>query len=392
MITTSFPRFLGDYSGVFVFRLCRALVSLNVKINVVAPSDRNAKSNEIMDGCVIHRFSYFLPKSFEKLAYGPGGIPKNLKRAPFLITLLPFFVLMFFIKTLKVSNKVDLFHAHWLYSGIIASLVKILKGTPFIVTLRGSDVFRAKKGRLSYLLSHWVMQHADFITTVNKDLRNWVIQEGVAPNAVFVIRNGVELNKREKREKLTSLCRFLFVGHLVPAKGLDILIESIAIVYRVEKTIHLTIVGDGQDINRLKSDVQQNGLHDHVNFLGTQPSDQIPLLMHQADCLVLPSLREGTPNVILEAMACGLPVVATDLPGIREVVKDGITGHLVKPKDVNTLTEKLLEMIRNPKSRQQMGEKGFQSISEMKLGWDYSAKQYLEIYKKTCAVSRASSI
>ncbi|MFQ5638469.1 MAG: glycosyltransferase [bacterium] len=392
MITTSFPRFIGDYPGIFVLRLCRALFLLDVEIQVVAPSDRNEPSYEIINGCTVHRFQYFSPKNLQKLAYGPGGIPANLQRNPLLIVLIPFFVVIFFLKTLKVSKNVDIIHAQWLYSGMIAAFVKIMRGTPFVVTLRGSDTIRSGKGGLSHFVSKWVLKHADLVTTVNQDLRHWAIQQGVAPNAVFVIRNGVELNKNAEIKKSNSLCRLIFVGHLVPAKGLNFLIEALAIVYRVNNSVRLTVVGDGVEINPLRKNVQVKGLNAIVDFQGVQPSNRIPQLMQGADCLVLPSLREGTPNVVLEAMACGLPIVASDLPGIREVVQDGITGLLVKPGHTEELAEKILQVIQNHEYRTEMGEKGFQAISELQLGWKHSAKQYLEIYQKTCAVSRESLI
>jgi len=128
-----------------------------------------------------------------------------------------------------------------------------------------------------------------------------------------------------------------------------------------------------------------------VTFSGTKASDQIPELMQRSDCLVLPSLSEGIPNVILEAMACGLPVLASNLPGIREVVKDEETGFLVAPKDVKGLTKKLLILAQNPERREKMGAHAYQHLSELNLSWEQSAKQYLEVYEKVCAVSRVSS-
>lgn len=114
--------------------------------------------------------------------------------------------------------------------------------------------------------------------------------------------------------------------------------------------------------------------------------------MSQSDCLVLPSLSEGTPNVILEAMASALPVVASSLPGICEIVNDRVTGLLVKPGDINDLAQKLLEMTRNRDLRRRMGETGRRIISEMGLGWDPVALRYKEVYQELCAASQESSI
>ncbi len=391
VITTSFPLFLGDYSGLFVFRLCKALASLNLKIDVVAPTHENAVVLEIMDGCRVNRFRYFFPKRFQCLAYGPGGIPANLKRRPWLVFLVPFFMGMFALKSLHVSKGADVIHAQWLYSGIIALFLKKMRGIPFVVTLRGSDVLKAQNGRLICLISLWVMKRASLITTVNQAMKDWVVQQGISSDTVFAIRNGVDLCGIHKKDPKDPICRYIFVGSLVPGKGLRYLIQAFFSLNALEKNTRLFIVGDGEEMNDLKADVHEKGLSDVVTFSGTKASDQISKLMQHSDCLVLPSLSEGIPNVVLEAMACGLPVVASNLPGIREVLKDEETGFLVAPKDVEGLVQKLLILVRNPERRQKMGACAYQHLSEMNLSWEKSAKQYLEVYEKICAVSRESS-
>ena len=391
VITTSFPLFLGDYSGLFIFRLCKALVSLNLQIDVVAPTHENALALEMMDGCRVNRFRYFFPKGLQVLAYGPGGIPASLKRRPWMIFLIPFFMGMFALKSLRVSKGADVIHAQWLYSGIIALFLKKLRGIPFVVTLRGSDVLKAQKGRLTYLISLWVMKRASFVTTVSQAMKDWVVQQGISSDTVFTIRNGVNLCGIHKKDPKDPICHFIFVGSLVPGKGLKYLLQAFFSLKVLEKNTHLLIVGDGEEMDNLKTGVHEKGLSDVVTFSGKKASDQIPELMQRSDCLVLPSLSEGIPNVILEAMACGLPVLASNLPGIREVVEDEKTGFLVAPKDVKGLTKKLLILAQNPERRQKMGAQAYQHLSELNLSWEESAKQYLEVYEKVCAVSRVSS-
>ncbi|NOY85440.1 MAG: glycosyltransferase family 4 protein [Nitrospirae bacterium] len=391
VITTSFPLFLGDYSGLFVFRLCKTLKSLNIKLDIVAPSHEKTAAFEIMEGCRIHRFQYFFSKKRQTLAYGPGGIPANLRRQPWLVFLIPFFISMFVIKALKVSKGADMIHAQWLYSGIIALFLKKMKGLPFVVTLRGTDVQKAQKGKLAALISVWVMKEAVWITTVNQEMKNWVVQEGIPSDTVSVIRNGVDLSGLHKKDPEDPICRFIFVGSLVPGKGVNILIQAFSSVHALEKNTHLLVVGEGEEADHLKAEVQKKGLSHAVEFLGRKNSDQIPSLMQKSDCLVLPSFAEGIPNVVLEAMACGLVVVASNLPGIREVLKDEETGFCIAPGDVEDLAQKLLILVRNPERRKKMGDFAYQHLSEMNLTWEKSAKQYLEVYKKVCAVSQESS-
>ncbi|MFQ5779385.1 MAG: glycosyltransferase [Nitrospiria bacterium] len=384
MLTTSYPRSTGDFSGVFVFRLCRALVASKVQVDVVAPADDGGYLEEEVGGSRVYRFGYFFPRKWQRLAYG-GGIPANLNRNPWLIAQVPFFILMFIFKSLRVTKGADVVHAQWIYTGLIALVVKMVRGIPFIVTLNGSDVLLSRKGRFACFVSLWILKKAALITTVSQHLRKWVVAQGIPENRVIFLRNGVDLRPNGRREKASSPFRLIYVGSLIPGKGVRYLIEALSHIDQKEKEICLVVIGEGREKEQLQRRVDMYGLGGAVEFVGAQPPDQIPYWMSRSDCLVLPSLWEGTPNVVLEAMACGLPVVASDLPGIREVVNHGVHGLLAEPKDVAGLAQNLLKMIKNKELRLQMGRRGQKAIVEMGIGWDQVARQYREVYKRLCA-------
>lgn len=392
MIATSFPRSSDDYSGIFIFRLCKALILSGIKVDVVAPSGDVLPSYEVIEGCRIFRFRYFFPRKWQKLAYGHGGIPANLSRTPWLVLLIPVFLISFVWKTYQVSKGKDLIHAQWIYTGWVAWMVGTLRGIPFVITLRGSDVLYARKNRLMKSLSLWVLKRAVYITTVNRDLRDWLIAQGLESDRVLFIRNGVDLTLEKEREAESASCRLLFVGNLGRGKGIQYLIDALSLIPSSREAVRLTLIGEGEEREQLQRQAQKKGVNQIIDFVGVRPPEQIPQWMIRSDLLVLPSLSEGTPNVVLEAMASGLPVVASDLPGIREVVIDSETGLLVKPQDTFDLAEKLTRLIQNKDLRQQMGKKGRQAIIEMGLSWDRVAGRYREVYQKTCAASRGSSI
>ncbi|MEC4677653.1 MAG: glycosyltransferase [Nitrospirota bacterium] len=345
-----------------------------------------------MKGVQVHRFRYFYPKSWQGLAYGSGGgIPANLYRYPWLLFQVPFFVFMFLIKTFRVSKKADLLHANWIYVGLIAWIVKVVRGTPFVLTLRGSDVQGTQKGRLALFLSLWVLKRAAVITTVNQDLKQWVIDQGIPEERVVFIRNGVDLSSVQEIRKDTSICRLLFVGSLIPRKGVRYLIESLSTLICIERNFSLTIVGEGAEKKRLKQQVDQSALNDFVSFVGSVPPDQIVNYLSKSDCLVLPSLWEGTPNVVLEAMAAGLPVVASDLSGIREIVTPDLNGLLFQAKNVDELSKALMKIISDQGLCKRMGESGREIIESLGLGWKQTASRYRECYQKICAVSQDAS-
>lgn len=393
MMTTSYPRFSEDVSGVFISRLCQALVSSNISVDVVAPADESGCLREEMKGTQVYRFRYFFPARWQGLAYGAGGgIPANLNRCPWLIFQVPFFLFMFMIKAFRISKGANVIHANWIYVGYIAWMIKVVRGIPFIVTLRGSDVQRSGKGLFMRYMSSWILKRADAITTVNQHLKQWVIDQGIPKDRVMFIRNGIDLLPQKQKQKGPSLCRLLFVGSLIPRKGVRYLIEALSRITGSESGFSLTIIGEGAEEKCLKKQVDELGLNDVVTFIGAVPPDQISDWMVQSDCLVLPSLWEGTPNVVLEAMACGLPIVASDLPGIREVVTPALNGFLFQIQDVEALSKALLEIIKDQVLRQRMGQSGRETMTKMGLGWEQTAKNYLECYQKICVVSQDASI
>lgn len=392
LLTTSFPRSKEDHSGIFVSRLCRALISSGIRVDVVAPGHEATPDFELIDGCRVYRFSYFFPQKWQRLAYGPGGIPGNLNRSPWRLIQLPFFLLAFLVKAVKVAKGADIIHAQWIPSGFIAWVVSVFRGIPFVVTLRGSDALYARRSGFLSAASLWILKRAAAVTTVNKDLRAWLITCGLPQDRVVFVRNGVDLESERRDGEASPLYRTLFVGNFIPVKGIRYLIEAFSKVIRSESNLRLTLIGEGEERPALERQIKENGMNAFVEFVGMQPPEEIQTWMSRSDCLVLPSLSEGTPNVVLEAMACGIPVVASDLPGIREVVRDGATGLLTKPKDPEDLAEKLLKLVRDRSLSEEMGKRGRGAIVEMGLDWEAVAGRYREVYERVCAGSRESSI
>jgi glycosyltransferase involved in cell wall biosynthesis len=148
----------------------------------------------------------------------------------------------------------------------------------------------------------------------------------------------------------------LFVGRLAPQKAVGDLIDACDLLQHVEPNMRTLIVGDGPLRDRLRTIAHAYQLDDRVKFLGHR--DDVPRLLAAADLLVLPSLYEGLPNVVLEAMRFRKPVVATAAPGTTEVVDDGVTGRLVPMRDPPALAKAIRELVRDPEQARRMGEAG----------------------------------
>jgi glycosyltransferase involved in cell wall biosynthesis len=168
---------------------------------------------------------------------------------------------------------------------------------------------------------------------------------------IHVIPNGIDLGEYNgvtiNSDRKPGIKNILFVGRLHPVKGVQYLITAMKIVQDKIPGARLILVGDGEDRERLESLSMQLGIKEYVQFAGEVPHENVQVFMQQADIFVLPSLYEGLPNVILEAMACGLPIVATRTGGIPDIIMDNTNGFLVEIKDTETIAIKIILLLQD---------------------------------------------
>jgi glycosyltransferase involved in cell wall biosynthesis len=176
-------------------------------------------------------------------------------------------------------------------------------------------------------------------------------------NQYTTIYSGVDLDRFREATPATDLPgsrpRIVMIGRLADGKGFDVLLDA---VESMPEDTSVCIVGEGPLAGELASEVEKRGLTDSVFLTGYR--DDIPNVLAASDILTLPSFREGTPRVITEAMASGLPVVATDIAGIPEQVEDGESGYLVPVGDPNALADRLSRLLSERDRRERMGARG----------------------------------
>ncbi|MCB0221989.1 MAG: glycosyltransferase [Chrysiogenetes bacterium] len=390
ILTSSYPLYRGDYAGIFVEKMALPLATWGHKVDVVAPGHPEAPRHENHANLQVWRFPYFL-RAFEQLAYGPGGIPENLRSSRLMALLIPFFMLGFLIAAWKRSAGADVIHANWtLPAGWVARLVGKRRGVPYVLTARGSDIQLAKKSSLAGRLCRPVLMDAALVTTVSEALREEVIAMGVPPGRVRVIPSGVAVKttrpRGQDRPELPRP-RGVFVGSLRELKGVDVLIEAMAKL-RDRGTLHsLWIVGDGPEREKLEDLVRKLRLTDRIAFTGRVPHDEVGSWMAEADYMVLPSFSEGRPNVVYEAFAVGTPVVATNIPGTSELIADGERGLLVPVKDSAALAEAMEKVGGNEVLSQHLAEMGSAWLAAQGLTWDACARSYLAAYEAAVPAS-----
>jgi glycosyltransferase involved in cell wall biosynthesis len=212
----------------------------------------------------------------------------------------------------------------------------------------------------------------------------------VKPERVCVIPNGVsdleiedrQLQIHKRRHALsTDGCTAIFVGSLTLLKGVRWLVEAWELVAEECPQAKLLIIGDGDDRPYLERMAKKLNLQENVIFCGYQETYTIPYWLACADIFVLPSLFEGRPNALLEAFQSQIPVIATDIGGIRELVQDGVNGFLVPRKDPRALAENILKLYSSERLRKRMGKAGKESIRAGGLTWKNCAEQYQRLYR-----------
>jgi|TARA_B100001964_G_scaffold69644_1_gene78985 glycosyltransferase involved in cell wall biosynthesis len=383
LLTTGFPRFKGDLFGSFVFELARGLHRQGLRVGVLAPHDRGAAAREEVDGILVRRFRYFLP-SWQRLAYG-GGMPTNLRESWGARLQVPFFLVAFWLRALGMARRSRVLHCQWTISGLVGYLVSLLIRRPVILTVRGSDFHLSKSG-LGAMVNRFVYRRMASVLAVSEDLARQIGSVGVSPQRLHVVSNGVDerfhpADRGMARSELgvpAAEVMVLFVGLLVPVKGLDHLFDALQLLHDLPLTC--VLVGDGPLRADLESRLAGSELEGRVVFAGRRSATEIPKWMAAADVLVLPSLSEGRPNVVLEAQACALPVVATAVGGTPELVEDGVHGLLVPPGDSNALAGSLRRLVSDEDLRRRLGASARQRIDSGGHTWDATALRTRQIY------------
>jgi glycosyltransferase involved in cell wall biosynthesis len=381
LFSTLYPSSARPIHGIFVeTRLRELLLTGGIEARVVAPvpwfpwaSPRwrswatmaRTPRIETYNGIEVHHPRYPLP-------------PKvGMTLAPLLIALAAAPVL----RRLRQSGfDFDVIDAHYYYpDGVAAALLARWFDRPVTITARGSDVNLIPRFAMPRRMIQWAARQAQASIGVCAALVEVLRYFGVAEERLHVMRNGVDLTRFHPLPKDTARAAIglpgsgpllISVGHLVELKGHHLVIEAVAQLLPHHPGLRLAIVGAGEEGARLEEQARKRGLSDRVIFAGQQPNDRLPLWYSAADALVLASSREGMANVLLEAMACGTPVVATETGGTPEVVSPQV-GLLVPrrdPKSIAAAASRLLvNLPRRADVRGYAGRYGWQATSEAQL-------------------------
>ncbi len=346
-ISTLYPNSVDPKHGIFVQTRLRHLVARHQDIDakVIAPIPWFPFASE--------RFGAYAKYAKAARRENLNGVdvlhPRYLVIPKIGMLFTPFFLFLAILfsarKLRKEGFDFDLVDGHYFYpDGVsIAAACKIL-GKPFTVTSRGTDLNLIPQFRLPRKMIQWTINQCDHAMAVCEALRTEIIKLGAPKEKATTLRNGVDLQlfqPIERKQRTSADKKILSVGHLVERKGHHLVIEAVAKMQGVS----LDVIGAGEEQHNLNALVERLGCQNKVRFLGAMGQTELATHYGSADLLVLASDREGWANVLLEAMACGTPVVATNIWGTPEVVDENVAGVLVERSaiEIRKGIEKALE-------------------------------------------------
>lgn len=284
----------------------------------------------------------------------------------------------------------DLIDAHYFYpDGVAAAMLARYFGKRVVVTARGSDINLISQFAIPRNLMQWTARNADASIGVCKALADQ-IRPWTAPERVHVVRNGVDLRRfrQMSREdarrtlKIAGSPLLLSVGHLVENKGHALVIDALAEVAKRFPDARLVVVGRGPEYDRLRERAASRGCADRVVLAGGADPAAMIDWYNAADILVLASASEGWANVLLEALACGTPVVATRVGGSPEVLLDERVGRLVDNRDGPSIADSVLRLLSSYPDRDSVRRyaEGF--------SWEETSRAQVELFRRLPSTQR----
>jgi len=357
-LTTSYPRYAGDFAGVNKFWLHRELVKKGVEVHVVAPGAYGIKEEEVLEGVNIHRFKYFFPWSLQRVAYG-WGILGNLRKDPLAWIGMPFFLLSFFLKTLRIGWGCDLIHCFWSPTTLIAFPLAKLRGKRLVLTVPGSDI-----RCLPRFLNRWIFALADEIiapaTEIYKELEKFGIRE------YRVITSPVDESKFHRQQDFSSVSKefglsdewiVTFVARLDDFKDPLTFIRAIPEIRQRIKKVRFFLVGDGKLRGSLDELITQFRLQDVIHLPGFR-GDVDQFLGASHIFLALSPYENTWSSTIAEAMFMEVPCIITNAGYSSRLFTHRENCILIPSRNENALANSVVELIRDSGLRARIAQGG----------------------------------
>lgn len=386
ILSTMYPNSKIFLSGVFVHEQVKALINNGIEVVVFAPipllfgvmnhfSDKwksysKVPKFEIIDGAPVYHTKYIAI---------PNGLLKSYWSYPY------FYFLKNIVIRLHKEKKFDIIHAHGTIPNDHAALLlaKHLK-LPYVVTVHGETIYKFEKHPSRYKNSIVALENAQAVIGVSFVVIDRLKKITQNVKYLYKIFNGFNPDKTFAKEIYEGShpenIKILFAATIYERKGCPFLLKAFKEIYTKFSNTTLTVAGGGPQLADMKKLSNSLGISDRVKFTGVISHVKMMQLMNECDIFILPSWDEAFGVVYLEAMSFKKPIIGIRGEGITDIIKDGVNGLLIKPKDVGSIIEKLSLLIESEDLRIRIGNAGYQSIKQ--LTWENSASEVLKVYKK----------
>lgn len=388
MVSHMYPSPVNPTGGIFVHEQVKALRDRGHDVRVVSPkgwappglgrwsSYRDVVAEDEVDGVTVN---------YPRKLTLPGGRLGHRNADAFLLGIRRT------VRRIHAEWPIDVIHAHMMVpDGWAAARVGHELGVPAVGTAHRADVLDIPaQGAKARMRVAEAIQTLDAVVTVSRAIGDAADAIARPRRPITVVPNGADAEVFMPRDAAEARARIdlppegpvvSYVGKLVPRKGVDTLIEAMGILAaRSAGAPRLVMAGIGPLREPLEQRAAELGVADRITWLGKVPHDDVGWVMSAGDVFVLPSLSEGLPTVVCEAMACGLPVVATAVDGTPEIVDDPATGLLIQPHDAGGLAAALARVLDDPALRASMGAEALRR-SEADYTWAANARRMEQVY------------
>lgn len=382
ILTHTIPRYYGDPSAPFMDVLANALSDLGHKVTVLAPYDSEIDLS-YKRKYRLKTFKYIFLEALHLLGY--SRTLKGDKSLGIIVYLLsPFFYFFGFLALLRLTKKekFDTISAHWIIpNGFIAALVSVLTKTPFTVTIPGSDIYLGGKNFFFKWMVGFAARRAAFVISDSSHYLDELYKLGFKPDRDIVIRYGVDVAKLKSRsgDKISEPV-VIALGRMVAKKGFKYLVKAMPLILKKNPRVRFLMVGDGEQKAELESLSKKLEIEQKVIFAGRVLHTEVPKYLNMGDVFVAPSIKDEKGNIdaspvsMMEAMACGLPVVTTKFGGSNDLVISGKTGYLVPEKDAVSIAEAVIKLLakRNKDFKKDVRKIAIENFSSKKIAQKYT--------------------
>jgi glycosyltransferase involved in cell wall biosynthesis len=394
-IVTAFPRYEGDPIAPWLVELLHRLRARGHEIEVLASSYRGL-GDQTYHGIPVRRFRYF-PARWERLTHEETA-PDRMRRSPLYAVMPLFFLACGMLRAWRLARRkpYDVVHVHWPMPMVLLGwAARRAHRMPMVTTFYGIEL-RWVQSRLPFLrwLIRWAAKESAQAVAISTYTARELRMFTEVPIEVIPYTADLAPPSAPPRDARDAERSILFVGRLIERKGVRHAIRALAGV-RHNVAARLVVIGDGPDRAQLEQLARDEGVAKHVEFRGRVSDEELRLAYAAADVFVLPSVldarkdTEGLGVVLLEAMNYGVPVVASDIGGITDIVRDGRTGLLVSPGDEAALAEAITRVLQNPSLAKSLGDAG-RRLLDTTFSWDRIVERWESVYARAAARERTS--